>query len=587
MRQATYPRPRLVVFTCLLVALGSLAFAFGQDKKSQASCGREELIRTQMNKLQDRDSDVSAQAASWLGALRAEDAVPALLACIRERPEVRGFATRALGQIGDERAIPELLRLLEAHPEDSSVTTAALTSIDQDWRKRPEVQAAYERYETRFRTRAVKTAGGRVETANEALAGAEVKGRWLWAMQELDPDRACAFFSTLVTANTVPDGFSWLYRPRPDCARAVIPSLINGLRQFRGSFSNAWDVLSALDKLEPDWRKAPAAENIAPDLMRWTADHPESIHLDAVIEILKAVGDPAAVPVLMKTAEEKQVSPKQRASAVSALAAIPGDEAKAALFELAKEEDPALSGPVLAALARLKDPTQIPRLKRIVIDKSIRMEDRVAAVRTLLELDPDSLDIVLGIIQDRSEQDYFRAGCVPLASATNRKECIPVLLEQVRSRSACPQAINALGDLKVQEAVPVLFQVLEMDDAHHLDESVATAIAKITGEEGTASLIQFGTEHPKTACAIAMSLALELGRQSPRILVESLSLLASDDVRDSSTKYELDSARETLLRLVAECPRTEAIPAVEALLKDDSARVRACADYALYKIKSR
>lgn len=78
--------------------------------------------------LKDKDPEIRAQAAKWLGDIKYQDAGTNLLALLAdENPRVNFFAAEAIGRIGYEPATPSLLALLERNNDEDAYIRHAVT----------------------------------------------------------------------------------------------------------------------------------------------------------------------------------------------------------------------------------------------------------------------------------------------------------------------------------------------------------------------------------------------------------------------------------------------------------------------------
>ena len=90
-----------------------------------AGCAQEDedqKVERLIGELQDQDEDVRKHAASALGKIGSEKAVPDLIQALQDQNAVvRRAAVWALGKIGEEEAIPALIQALQDQDQHEHV----------------------------------------------------------------------------------------------------------------------------------------------------------------------------------------------------------------------------------------------------------------------------------------------------------------------------------------------------------------------------------------------------------------------------------------------------------------------------------
>ncbi len=132
----------------LYIFLLILLLTFSQPavaQESQEPKNRDVLVKESIANLDSNDIHIAAQAANYLGSLRAREGVPAMLRVLQSSrflstsehimakdknsmsywvvTDVKGEIINSLGLIGDKRAVPVLKKYLKKPPKNSAVFT--------------------------------------------------------------------------------------------------------------------------------------------------------------------------------------------------------------------------------------------------------------------------------------------------------------------------------------------------------------------------------------------------------------------------------------------------------------------------------
>ena len=177
--------------------------------------GAERRARRWSTALSDADVNVRHAAATSLGQIGSNEAVPRLVEALREEPWLQYPALHALGEIGDPRAAPALVPLLERRAaarrrrSRRSAAWAAATA----WRAiaplpaRPRPRAAQRGDPRGGRDRAARHQLGR-QPRPAGAGGAARRG------PRHPPARRCCRTTTRATAAPPPITLGWLREPR-------------------------------------------------------------------------------------------------------------------------------------------------------------------------------------------------------------------------------------------------------------------------------------------------------------------------------------------------------------------------------------
>ena len=262
------------------------------------------------DRLQDVDSGIRVQAARALGILKAQAAVPSLLAALKGRQtnEFRYEAIRATRKIGDLTAAPDLVNYLGYN--DSKVRHEAVYAIGRlRYREAvPEMTRLYER-ETALPAKVVDKTY--CEFLLDALAFiAEPASKPLFEKEKQNPEDALRLhayegLARLADASTVTDvSRAWLNEREPRVRTAQAYAIFRmGRREFLDEVVNCLnnrrtnaEARMYLLELKPE---------DLPELYSETKNNEVGVR-EGLAEIFGRIGDERAIPILQNLAGDSR-----------------------------------------------------------------------------------------------------------------------------------------------------------------------------------------------------------------------------------------------------------------------------------------
>jgi len=367
-------------------------------------------------KEEDDDAPVGRRAAEALGMLRAESAVPRLVEALSSKSIfVRNAAVKALGAFPAELAVPALLDALKSNDEYVRGPAAqALGALGGDTAV-PALVEALKDESDHVRQNAAKALGTlRAPAAVPALLGA------------LEDD------APLVRLE-VAEALAAL---RVDKA---VPALVNQLKSPK--------LLIAMGSAEALGRLP--ADVVEPALLEALNEGPSFARVSAAC-VLWRLRPEAAVPTLLEALSDKE--PRVRRMAADALGALRVKTAVPALLQAIKDKEPFVRAGIVGALGVLRAEGAVPALLEMLKDSHERVRTKAAEA----------------------------LAAIPAGGA------VPALMRALKDEAKDVRwsAVRALGKLRASVAAPAILRALR-----NRDEGIATAAAEALGELGNEAAI--------------------------------------------------------------------------------------------------
>jgi cyclophilin family peptidyl-prolyl cis-trans isomerase/HEAT repeat protein len=432
----------------------------------------------------DPDPRLRRRAAIAIGRVGSRDGVNALLAALSDPdPAVRQVAAFGLGLLGDPRGVAPL--------------TAALD--DPDWRVRGRAADAL----------------GRIGE----VAAADAVGRL-----------AIAAADAGALTGLAPDEMGYPFAPGADAYRLALSALVRlkAFDQLAAAVLDAsglprtrwWPVAYALQRIEN-----PRA--LSPLVALATGDGVEARAFAA--RGLGALKDARGVDALLWLADPRNQPPRVVAQAVRSLGQIGDARAVPALIALARQ--PALDDnvrlEVVTALGTLRPTAATTVLVDLITDRWPVM--RAAAMRSLAQLDPETLLVVLSAL-DADPSWQVRADLATTLGTLGAQRTLPLLglLWKDADARVHPAALNALAAVDAPDLRDRLREAFTRED-EIVRAAAATILGRVRPAGGEAELLAAWQQSKTDAAIDARAAALEaLAAYGPETAREPLAEALAD-----------------------------------------------------------
>ncbi|MEW6607658.1 MAG: HEAT repeat domain-containing protein [bacterium] len=223
----------------------------------------------------------------------------------------------------------------------------------------------------------------------------------------------------------------------------VVPTLIEIFRDTSQPFMVRYEADTILED-------ALRCKNKAPDELEWMYKE--------FYELAQKIDMESAVPILIEVACNKNEDNRSRGDALSILGKIKDKRAVEPLIRLADEE-----GIGMRALGEIGDERAIPVLIKV--------------------MEADKGKVYPKGITPRREL------CIEALGRIGGKQSIEVLMNLFKENPKDRVVINALGDAKAKEAVPMLIDMLEREKNHFVRASIIISLGKIKDKRAVEPLI--------------------------------------------------------------------------------------------------
>jgi len=423
------------------------------------------------------DRRVLSDAASLTGQAPADDrSLPPrdLVALLSdEEGRVRRRAALAIGRVGLRAGMAPLAgRLSDPEPEVRQMAAFALGLLG-DRRAGGPLRAALADAFPLVRGRAAEALGAIGDTdaagAIAAMVAAEIRGG---VVSQLEPDEFAYLVNT--RAEAVRLGLTALVRLRAyePLAAAVLDA--SGQPAVRW-----WPVAWALQSLA-DRRALPALLSFARG--------PGSLTRALAAQGLGALGDPAAIDVLLAMAEAWPGDPRLAVTAVRALAEIADSRAVLVLVKMlgTRDLDRSLMVEVVAALGAMRAVKATDVLLDLLSHPYAPV--RIAALQSLRAIDPQNFLAVLSGL-DADPDWSVRAATASLMAAFDAETALPRLNQALADNDprVIPAVLTALTKLPAPGAERLLLSFLAHGDPV-IRAAAASGLGELRPDEGVTRL---------------------------------------------------------------------------------------------------
>jgi len=267
-------------------------------------------------------------------------------------------------------------------------------------------------------------------------------------------------------------------------------------------------------------------------------------------EALGQLGDPQAVPALLKTLDDDEEDTEVRIAAAHSIGQIGDSNAIPALTEQLHEYKPIEVAKAAArALRHFDDPQVIHALAKTATNQKIMGDVRGVAVESLGDIgNPQAVDTLISILEDQSVDDSVRA-----------------------------EVARALGRIGDPKAIEPLIRILQDDSGtsgSFLRKATADALGAFRDPRATDALIQaLGSNY-----YIARAAADSLKSLRDRRAVEPLVRLLNEE------SHHFTHQREFAVQILGVLGDPRAIPALTKALRDKNKDIRnsACESLQLF-----
>jgi HEAT repeat protein len=357
-------------------------------------------------------------------------------------------------------------------------------------------------------------------------------------------------------------GVELLKNPNPEVRRAVAGAIANSRRPEAvkpllallkdpddGVRSDAARELWLMIIVRQEDKSAPLASQLEVQPLAEALNDP-IIYKDQVIDLLAAVGNPAALKIITDTLTTYHMSsmesllrtmgqsknPNTNAFLLTVLTSATSAGNWNALTALLDTHDPALADPILnyaktpagvwvdqeRVLLAFHDPRLVPRLLALLKD-----EHEYARTRAANELasihDPRIVPALIPVLKDEAwSVQYAAAGTL---GKQGDAHAIPALIAMLDYNPGA--AALALGDLKATEALPKLALLLASPKTQNRDE-IAAGIAKISGPQASAALVSAIEQDQNMNCDLRLQFARTLAGIQDSAVVPALQKINLD-----------------------------------------------------------
>jgi len=293
----------------------------------------------------------------------------------------------------------------------------------------------------------------------------------------------------------------------------------------------------------------------------------------------RALGDVnarEAIPSLLPLLEDPE--PEARQYALYSLAALKARQALPTMLRLLKDEEPMTREAAADALTRMEHAPAVPGIIAHLKDENPRV--RQAAIQHLSSLgSAEAIPALLPLMTDHNFS--IQVNAIWALGALKAREAIPGLLRLLEDEepNVRAPAVSALGQVEAREAIPRIRELLK-DKSSNVRDRAIYALGSLRAKEAIADIVQ-AVQHDVRSCVggRAQSIAGTLrGLGAAEAGAELLKALKGATTAEARHNFA------TMLSLVGV---REAMPELQALLRDPEARVRRGAVDALRQLGAR
>jgi putative membrane-bound dehydrogenase-like protein len=440
--------------------------------------GEIEGIRLVRDRLGDGEPSVRAQAARALGTRRIGVASADLIPLLKDRaPSVRLHAATALGRIHEKQGW-----------QAKSAATALVSLLDDEDR--------WIRYAARIALKRIND-WGTVENALTAGSARVREQAWLALSRIFDPDavevlirrvgepdserrkRAAELLARLAYESPAWDGHWWGTQPvKNPPPPATIP--------WAGTAAATNALATLLGDKDTGVRYATAkglarvkGVQLTPALRNRLAEEKDPEVRRQLVETIGIHRDAESAPALVALAADEGASEALRRAAIGAIGKLGGDAAKTTIRQLADRE---FSVPttleIIAAVGALRIHEAAPGLAARSTHPDVSV--RVAAVKSLGQVGRQA-NVYKPLVNALTDVDRkVQTEAVDAIGSLRLEEAVPQLIamaDVVKDENLRRRTLTALSDMGDDRAVPVLVKHL-LDPQQRVRREVATALAK-------------------------------------------------------------------------------------------------------------
>lgn len=400
--------------------------------------------------LQDKDPEIRAQAARWLGDVRYKEAGETLISVLKdENSRARFFAAEALGRIAYGAAVQPLISLLEANN-------------DQD---------LYIRHAASFALAQIGNADALAALSNHPSAAVRMGA--VLALRRLSHPTLEYFLKDkneyIVTeaARAINDDYS---------VEGALPALGNVLRDTK--FTNEPLIRRAINaNLRAGSQEA--AQNLTDYALR--EDAPAEMRAEAL----------AALSTWAKPSVLDRVDGRYR-GVIERDAAPVAEKASGALIKLSSNRQKAVRLSAVKAIGRLQVKEASQTLQTL-LKQDKDPEVRVASLKALAQMENNQMDKAIQQALSDSEKSVRVAGLDLMAQLNIEKELMVELLSEVVAKRTTEEkqaAISTLGSLPAENTKQVFEQLLDQLENKKLPAEIQLELAEAIAESKSPDLIQ-------------------------------------------------------------------------------------------------
>ena len=407
--------------------------------------GGQKERKTILRALDDPDATVQMQAARQLGTRRAVEAVPTLIKLLQNtNPAICLKAATALGRIGDAAAVPALLEALEQ-------------------------KDLFARYAAFYALRRIGLQNGQAWTAIVGGLASDrpaVREGTTFAVRETYDPALVQALAALVSKTSMAVDF-----------KTNVLGLLRDLHQQRPAWDGEWWNTKPAEHAPPAKSKKWAGTESVAAAMRLALRDPQHPIRQMAFDWIQSSHDTNAAAELAPL-YERETDLAMRIALVRALGAASNSGGKTIVRSILADpaSPPSLLQAAIEAAGNQKDSECDAAL--------LRLAEHPANERVLIQLaqvfgDRQMSEAVplLGTLAEKPSAALAQAAVTALQNIGSL-EAISRLTNLLESPvlSVRPKAINALGELKIRDAVPALLRAAETKETH---EAAVSALVKI------------------------------------------------------------------------------------------------------------
>ena len=410
--------------------------------------------RTEIIELVKGDADLAVrrQAARVLGLRRVAESAEALAAVVRDASadaSLRFHAATALGRIRDETAIPALIGALDQ--ADSFARFAAFTALNEIGRAHPgawaSIAACLENGNAQIREAAAFA-------LRDSFDAKLVDALAALAAVSKDPavrETALRLLAPLVRQQPEWKGEWWAYHP------ALVPPP-KGTVEWPGTKPVLAALTAALADAAPAVRlaaieglQAADARDAAPALRELFASEPDAAVRRAALRTLATFKDTATAPLVAALLHQPPADVELVREAIRAAGTFGDKEAAAALAQLVRSGH-AARAEAIAALSTVRDADSLPAFSAALGDSDAAV--RLAAIKALGESKhADALTALRPVLESKSPDE--RPALARALGNFSQPEAVPLLLRLWSEKDTRTDALASLarhGDARALDA---------------------------------------------------------------------------------------------------------------------------------------